>query len=147
MNRDNHDLSPFNDDQNGLFPRGFFPSFFNDSLWNGLNFGGFKVDVMEKKDAYVIDAELPGIDKNNVNIDIDDNMLTISANVDEHKEEKDESGRYLRRERRSGSYRRSFPLDNIKADEIKAEMNNGILTVRCPKKQESRPNTKRIPIQ
>ncbi|NLH01549.1 MAG: Hsp20/alpha crystallin family protein, partial [Clostridiales bacterium] len=106
-----------------------------------------KVDVREKSDSYVIDAEMPGIDKNNVSIDVYGNMLTITANVNENSEQKDEDGRYLRRERRMSSYRRSFTLDNIKSDEIKAEMNNGILTIVCPKKSENTPNYKRIPIQ
>jgi len=149
MSHDKNEVSLYHGDNLGIFPRSFFPSLFGDSFWDnfGFGFGGLKVDVREKSDSYVIDAEMPGIDKNNVSIDIYGNVLTITANVNENSEQKDEDGRYLRRERRMGSYRRSFTLDNIKSDEIKAEMNNGILTIVCPKKSENAPNYKRIPIQ
>ncbi|MDD3693051.1 MAG: Hsp20/alpha crystallin family protein [Oscillospiraceae bacterium] len=147
MNRDKNELSLFNNNDYGLFPRGFFPSFFNEGIWDGFNFSGFRVDVRDKKDQYIIEAEMPGIDKKNVNLEIEDNMLKISANINEKTEQKDEDGRYIRRERRTGSFRRSFSLENIKADEIKAEMNNGILTIYCPKKSETTANTRRIQIQ
>lgn len=147
MSHKKNELSLFNNNDSGLFPRGFLPGFFNESFWDNFNFNSFKVDVRDKKNAYIIDAEMPGIDKKNVNIEIDDNMLTISANIDENTELKDEDGRYIRRERRTGSYRRSFSLENIKADEIKAEMNNGILTIHCPKKSETATNKRQIQIQ
>jgi HSP20 family protein len=147
MKDDRNDLSVFHDNDYGMFPRAFLSNFFNDNVWEGFGFGGFKVDVLEKKDAYVINAEMPGVDKNNIHIDIHENMLTISANLNESSEQKDDNGRYLRRERRTGSYKRSFSLDNIKADEIRAEMNNGILSIHCPKKAELPPNTRHIQIQ
>lgn len=129
-----------------LFPQGFLSGWFDDSLLEPLGLGGFKVDVRETKEAYIIDAEMPGIDKDKIVIDINDHLLTISTQIDEQTEEKDEDGQYLRRERRYGSFRRSFPLDNIQSDKIKAEMKNGILTVHCPKKNQTLPNSKRISI-
>lgn len=144
MNHNKNALDLFRGDS--LFPRGLFPDFFG-SFWDGFGFGGIKVDVREKKDAYIIEAEMPGLDKKDINIDVTDNVLTISADIDESKEQRDDDGRYIRRERRYGSFRRSFSLDNVKADQINAEMKNGILTVYCPKKNETSPNSRRIVIQ
>ncbi|MDP4118674.1 MAG: Hsp20/alpha crystallin family protein [Bacillota bacterium] len=145
MNNKNALSSSGNNDS--IFPRSFFPGFLNEGFLDNFNSSNFKVDVRDKKDAYIIDAEMPGVDKKNVNIDIDDNMLTIWANVSENTEQKDEDGNYLRRERRTGSFKRSFSLENVKADEIKAEMNNGVLTIYCPKKLETPTNTRKIQIQ
>lgn len=140
-------LGSFNNNDFGLSPRGSFPSFFNEGFWEGFNFGSFKVDVRDKKDAYIIDAEIPGINKENVSIDINNNMLTISANINESTEQKAEDGQYIRKERRTGSFLRSFSLENIKSDEIKAKMSNGILTIHCPKKTETSTNIRQIQIQ
>ncbi len=103
--------------------------------------------LRDKKDAYIIDAEIPGINKENVSIDINNNMLTISANINESTEQKAEDGQYIRKERRTGSFLRSFSLENIKSDEIKAKMSNGILTIHCPKKSETSTNIRQIQIQ
>lgn len=146
MNRENSDLSLFNNSFD-LSPKGFFRGLFNENFLDEMSFGGFKVDVKEKKNAYIIDAEMPGFDKKDINIEIDDNLLTISASLDESNEQKDDGGRYIRRERRTGSFRRSFPLSNIKSDEIKAQMKNGILTIYCPKKSETLPRSKNIEIE
>jgi HSP20 family protein len=144
MNHEKNELSMFHDSG---FPRGLLSNFWNESLWDSFNLGSFKVDVREKNDAYMIDAEMPGMEKNNISINTHDNILTIYAKVDENNEVKTENGRYLRKERRSGTFKRSFSLENIKSEEIRAEMNNGILTVYCPKKEESIPKTRKIEIQ
>lgn len=141
--RENNGLSVFNDARFGLFPSGFL----TENFWDSFNYGGFKVDVKEIKDAYIFDAELPGIDKNDINIDINNNVLTIAVKVDKNNEEKDESGRYIRKERHMGSFKRSFSLENIKSDEIKAEMKNGVLTITCPKKEEVKLSTRKVEIQ
>lgn len=140
-------LDLFRDNAFKLFPQGFFSDYFDDTFLDAFGFGGFKVDVREKDDAYIIDAEMPGMNKDDIVIDITDRMLTISVNMNEQNEQKDEDGRYIRRERRQGSFRRGFSLDNIKADEIKAEMKNGILTIYCPKKSKTAPDSRRIDIQ
>lgn len=150
-----------------FLPRGYYPNFFNENFfegnndsdfWNGSSFGGhnygnyggfggFSTDLREKKDAYIIEAELPGIDKKNINIDVDNNVLTISAKYDEDSSQKNGDTRYIRRERRVGFFRRSFTLDNMKEEGIKAEINNGVLLIRCPKKADSHPNSHHIQIQ
>lgn len=150
MSHEKHGLTPFYNNDFGFFPSNFFSNFMSDRFWDNFgfgNFGGFKVDVREKKDSYIIEAEMPGIDKRNIDIDIDDRMLTISVNINEDKEAKDDEGRYIRRERHVGSFRRSFSLDNVRTEGIRAEMKNGILTIICPKKNEYLPKSRKIDIQ
>ncbi|MBP1737333.1 MAG: hypothetical protein H6Q60_1214 [Oscillospiraceae bacterium] len=144
MSHEKNELSTYHD---SLFPRGLLSNFFSDNFWDSFNFGNFKVDVRETNDTYIIEAEMPGQNKNDISIHIHDNILTILASMDEDNEQRAESGRYLRKERRSGSLKRSFSLENIKAEEVRAEMNNGILSVYCPKKEESISKTRKIEIQ
>lgn len=149
MSRDkDREISIYNNPYHGLLPT-LFSNFFGESLFDGFNFGGFggfKIDVRETDDEYIIDADLPGIDKQNVVIDVNEHMLTISAKLEESQEITNKDGRYIRRERKAGQLRRSFSLENIKADQVRAEMNNGVLTVHCPKKHRSNGNSRRIPI-
>ncbi|MFO7814180.1 MAG: Hsp20/alpha crystallin family protein [Halanaerobiales bacterium] len=123
-----------------------------DALWNSFFDNvmdrseiGFRTDVMEKDDKYIINAELPGMEKEDINIEMDDNYLTISAN-NEHYEEEEEGG-YIRRERRRGSYCRSFYVENINEDGIEAEYDNGILEITLPKKEETVSKKKTIDIK
>lgn len=94
----------------------------------------FKTDIRETESAYVIDAELPGFEKEEISVDIKDNVLTINA---EHKEESkvDGEARYLSRERTYGSYTRRFELNGIHTEGIEAEYKNGILSVTLPKEE------------
>lgn len=106
---------------------------------------GFRTDVKEKDDKYIIDAELPGMDKDDITVEMDDNYLTIAANNEEYNEAEEEG--YIRRERRRGSYCRSFYIENIKEDEIEAEYNNGILEITLPKQEETVTKKKTIDIK
>lgn len=147
MSHRNNELGFFRENDWGLFPRGFFSNLWNDSFWENFNFGGLKVDIREKPDCYIIEAEMPGVDKNAVQIDVRDNVLTITAVVDESKETRQQDGRYLRKERRTGSFRRRFTLDNVNTEGITANMENGILTIHCPKQNANISNIRRIPIE
>jgi HSP20 family protein len=106
---------------------------------------GFRTDVKEKDDKYIIDAELPGMNKEDITVEMDDNYLTITANNEEYNESEEEG--YIRRERRRGSYCRSFYIENVKQDEIEAEYNNGILEISLPKKEETVTKKKTIDIK
>lgn len=121
-------------------------SFFN-SFQNGLS--RVRTDVLDKGDRYVLEAELPGFDKKDIHIGVQNNCLTIQAQHSEKQEQKDEeNGRYICRERSYGSYSRSFDLSGIKEDEIKASYDNGILTVTMPKDmQKEKTNGRRIDIE
>ena len=111
-----------------------FPAFFdNGNLEN--SFAGFKTDVMEKDGNYVLQAELPGFNKEDITVDLKDDILTISASHKEEKNEEDEKTRYIRKERHSASYSRSFRVANVTHEDIKAAYNNGVLEVTFPKRE------------
>lgn len=105
----------------------------------------FRTDVKEEVDKYVIDAELPGMTKDDIKVEMEDNYLTITAN-NEHYEEKETEG-YIRKERREGSYCRNFYIENVKEDNIEAEYNNGILEITLPKKEKTAVKKKTIDIK
>ncbi len=102
------------------------------------------VDVFDKNDAVVLKAELPGMDPDEIQIEVDDNVLTIKG---ERKfEEEVEEERYYRVERRFGSFQRSLALpQGVQADKIQANYEDGILTITVPKAEEQKP--KRIEVK
>jgi len=102
------------------------------------------VDFKETNDKFQIVAEMPGVDKKDIKVDLDEdtNVLTLSG---EHKEEKEDKGdRYYFKERSFGSFKRSFRLpDNIKKDEVRASMNQGLLNIDIPKVEISKEEEKK----
>ena len=99
----------------------------------GMNL--MRTDVIEKDNSYQLEAELPGFNKEDIKIDLKNDLLTISAAHSENKDEKDDNGKYIRRERRASSYQRSFRVENLKPEDIIAQYRNGVLTVNIPKKE------------
>jgi len=96
-----------------------------------------EVNVYENHDDYIVVAKLPGIDKNEVTINLKDNALKISG---ERKKEKFDKANIYLDERFSGQFERSFLLnEKIDADKIDAEMKNGLLIIKLPKSPESKP--------
>lgn len=138
------------DEMDDLFNDRFFTSLY-DNKGTGSKFENasslMKTDVIEKDNSYQLEAELPGFNKEDINIDLKNDILTISANHNENKDEKDENGKYIRRERRSSSYQRSFRVDGLKAEDIIAQYKNGVLTVNIPKKEEIPQNQEPIKIE
>ncbi len=101
------------------------------------------LDVEEDEKSIHVRAEIPGIDEKDLNVTLEDNVLTISGEKKE--ERKEENKRYVLAERRFGSFKRSVALPaEVKADNIKASFKNGVLTVDFEKKEVSQP--KRITI-
>jgi HSP20 family protein len=94
---------------------------------------GFKVDVKETDEEFIIEAELPGLEKDDITLEMEGERLTIS--VQEEDEFKEETENYVRKERRTGNYQRSFILNNVQEDKIEAQYNNGILEVTLPKEE------------
>lgn len=124
--------------RNELYPMmSAFDKFFN-SFWEDEqadeNVRMMAVDLIEQENKYLVKADLPGFDKEDINISIDKNNLVIEANHSEKKEEKDES--YYRCERYSGNYRRTITLtEKCEADKIKANFKNGVLDIEIPKSE------------
>jgi len=95
------------------------------------------VDFYEEKDDIVVKAELPGIDKNNVEVNLTDHTLTIKG--EKKKEEEVKEKNYYRSERSYGSFVRALELPtNVHADKVKATFKDGVLEVRLPKTEEAR---------
>ncbi len=109
------------------------------------SFGAFRTDIRDEGNAYTLEAELPGFDKEDIDIQLSDNNLTISAS---HKEESSrKEGKYVRRERSFGSYSRSFDVSDIDTAGIKAAYKNGLLSLNLPKKTETVPSTRTLAIE
>ncbi|HOQ38265.1 MAG TPA: Hsp20/alpha crystallin family protein [Acetivibrio sp.] len=137
MERRNGDLFDIDNFFDDFFNEPTFPVFFG-------NAGNMRVDIKENEKEYVLEAEMPGVRKEDINIEINDNRLTISANRDERVEEKRDN--YIRKERRTSSMARSFSIDNVEADKITAKHENGVLTLILPKKEQSKPRGRKIDI-
>ena len=92
---------------------------------------GMKCDIYENKNNYVIEADMPGLNKKDVNVDYKDGYITISASksAEDNEEEKD----YIRQERFYGSMERKFYVGDIDESEISAEFKDGVLKVSLPK--------------
>ena len=104
------------------------------------------VDVYEEKDDIVVKAELPGMDKNDIEVNISDSELTLKG--EKKKEEKIEEKDYYRCERFHGAFFRSVELPkDVKADKVKASFKNGILEVRIPKSEEAKTKEVKIKIE
>lgn len=113
---------------------------FFSGFWGVGNFAGFKADIRETEEAYIVEAELPGLDKNMIDVEYKDNYLTIKAENKEVYE--DRNANYIRRERRYGTFQRCFYVDNINADKISAKYEHGVLTVTLPKAEPGRKGRK-----
>lgn len=97
-----------------------------------------KTDIKEKKDKYLIDVELPGYQKEDIKMEVEDGYLTVHAEINSDNEEKEE-GKFVRRERYVGSCSRSFYVGTeVKSEEIKASFKNGMLKIEIPKKEEKK---------
>jgi HSP20 family protein len=115
--------------------------FFNDfgvDVWNTDTVWNPAVDITETEDGYEVKAEIPGIKKDEIKINFEDDVLTLSGERNHEKEAKNKN--YHRIERRYGKFQRSFFLPKyVKADGIKANYKNGVLTVNIPKREEAKP--------
>lgn len=113
----------------------------------GKQLAEFKTDIRENDNEYILEAEIPGFNKEDIHAEVKDDCLTISAKHEENKEEKDNNGHYIRRERSYGSYVRRFDVSAVKTDEITAAYQNGVLTLVLPKKKPGMESTRKLDIQ
>ena len=127
-----------------LWDQMFSDPFFTEERENKF----MKTDIKEKKDKYIIDMDLPGYEKENIKIEINNGYLIVNAKTSHHEDEK-EDGKYVKKERFVGECSRSFYVgEEVKEDDIKASFKNGTLKIEVPKKEESKniPEKKYIPI-
>jgi len=133
------EIVPFNKNNDNLLSRNgdyfnqLFSNFFNDDFLAPSNSidNAFKVDLKENENEYIIEADLPGVKKEAVNIEYNNKYITISTKVDDSVEEKKDT--YVRRERHFGEFNRSLYIDNIDSDKIDASFSNGVLNIKLPK--------------
>lgn len=109
-----------------------FDEFFRDGFLSPWDMADtMKVDIKETDQEYWLEAEIPGVDKKDIQLEMDDDILTIR--VQRNEETNVESDRYIRKERRTASMSRSFHVENVKQDEVTAKYKDGILQIRLPK--------------
>ena len=121
-----------------IFGENLFDSFFNDFAKVGRTEVPkvMKTDIREDEKGFELDIELPGCRREDVSAELKDGYLTIAGKTSSSSDEKDDSGRFIRRERYQGSCSRSFFVgDELEQEDIKAKFENGILKVFGPKKE------------
>ena len=107
----------------------------------------FRTDVVDTGDAFKLEAELPGFDKDDIQVDVENDCLTISAEHKSEKKEENEKKNFVKRERFYGSFTRSFDVSGINVDAIEAAYTDGVLTVTLPKKAAEVPASRRLEIK
>ena len=143
------------DDNMALIPRLvpnklYLDDVFDDFMFPTVKdeFGKMKCDIYEKDGAYHLEMDVPGFDKKDVQIEIDDNdYLTITAEKNTEDTEEDEKKNYIRKERNYGKYQRSFYVGGVDKENIQANFENGILKISMPKKEEEKSSKKTIEIK
>ena len=108
-----------------------------------------KTDVRETDDSYEVDIDLPGFKKDEVNVQLEDGYLTVSAAKGLDKDEKDKKGRYIRQERYAGQCSRSFYVgESVKPKDVHAKFEDGILKLSLPKAEQPKlPDHRTITIE
>ena len=97
-----------------------------------------KTDVRESEDSYELDIDLPGFKKDEINVDLQDGYLTISAAKGLDKDEKDKKGKYIRQERYAGACSRSFYVGDVQPEDVSASYEDGILKLFMPKQAKKK---------
>ena len=139
-------MLPFDRSDNNVFDTfdNFARDFFRRS---NTDLPAFRTDIRDTGDSYVLEAELPGFRKEDISLDLKEGILTITASHSESSEQRDTDGSYIRRERRFGSFQRSFDVTGIEEKNITAAYENGVLSLPLPKAKPVEPEVHRIEIR
>ncbi|MCI9512776.1 MAG: Hsp20/alpha crystallin family protein [Oscillospiraceae bacterium] len=138
-------MIPFERHENNLFDA--FDNFERNFFGNTSSAVTFRTDIRDEGDKFVLEAELPGFRKEDIQLHLKDGILTVSAQRTASSEEKDQRGNYIRRERRFGSFARSFDVAGIDEESISAAYQDGILELTLPKAKPAAPAVRQIQIQ
>lgn len=141
-------LNTLNEDINAILQKSFdniFPEYIFHQELKGM---AMPVDVKEFENKYCVKVELPGINKENINVDINKSYLKIEANKEIENEEEDKKHKYHKSEFRYGNYSRTlyFPYE-IDIENSSADLKKGILEITLPKRQEEDKETKKLEIK
>ncbi|CDE17774.1 MAG: Hsp20/alpha crystallin family protein [Eubacteriales bacterium] len=107
----------------------------------------FKTDIKDNGNEYLLEADLPGFKKEDIDVNLENNYLTIKAERKVENEEKDKKGRYIRCERSYGSFVRSFDVSDVDTDKITASYEDGVLKLNMPKKENALHTAKKLEIK
>ncbi len=134
-------------------PLSFFDGWFDDFMpmfsrkemkeFNSI----MKTDVKETEKDFILDVDLPGFKKEDVNLNLENGYLTISAKREHKVDNENRKENFVRRERSFGQFSRSFYVGDVEQDEIEAHLENGILTIKLPKEEEKKAKSNRIEIK
>ncbi len=144
------ELRPFNRSNSAVYDpfreleKNFFNNFFKEQR---SSLTEFKTDIQDKGDNFLIESDLPGFNKEDIHIDINGDLLTISAERRSSFEDSDSQKGYIRCERSYGAFSRSFDVSDVNTDGIKAEYTDGVLKLTMPKKQPATPESRRLEIE
>ena len=119
--------------------------------WNRAFFGDislaeFKTDIRDAGDSFLLEADLPGFKKEDINLSLNGDALTIKAVRHSDYEDTNKKGAYIRCERSYGSYARSFDVSGVDTTGIRAAYHDGVLTVTLPKRSARKPESQTIMI-
>ena len=143
----NHHISTYNPFRElEDFERSFFNSPFS-SFFGTQDLAEFKTDVTDEGDHYLLEADLPGFEKKDIQLEISGDTLTVRAQRHSKLEEKDKKDKLVRIERSYGSYSRQFDISGVEAEQIKARYDNGVLKLTLPKKQAALPESRLLEIE
>ena len=150
IRREKNPVTSLQSDVNRLFDDFFNNGFEEHSLlpsaWSGDKLVTPAVDIVENDKNFKVEAELPGMDQDDVEVTINDSYLTVKGEKKESKEDKTDN--YVCRERYYGSYQRTIALpDSANADKAKATFNKGVLQIEIPKKEEAIKPSKKLEIE
>jgi HSP20 family protein len=141
------DLTPYHhsmpSDMRGSFPANFLENLFNNSFMAGFT-SSMRSDIKETNQEFIVEVEMPGFSKENINVVCQDGQLTISA-INMHNTDQEKAS-YVRQERQYGQISRSYRMDGIDEDRIIAEYRDGILRLTLPKSNDTNEKRRRIDI-
>lgn len=117
------------------------------SFFSGSAFSEFRTDIRDNGSEFILEADLPGFNKEDIHVDVNGDSLTIQAERHSDYEEKDKQGNFLRCERSYGSFSRSFDTSGIDKAAIRAAYKDGVLSLTLPKLAKPEPDSRRLEIE
>ena len=120
-----------------MYRKSLFDDFFDTPFVSGTDTGLMKTDIKATDEGYELEIDLPGIDKENLSVQLENGYMTVTAKAERANDSKDNHGRYIRRERFTGTYSRSYYVgEDVKETDIKAKYENGTLKLFVPDKEK-----------
>ncbi len=120
--------------------------FFGNDFFSNGSLADFRTDITDEGSHYELKADMPGFRKEDINLELDGDMLTIKAERHSEHEKQDKKNKYVCCERSYGAYSRSFDMSGVDTSRISASYKEGVLELKLPKKANGKPSTKRIAI-